>query len=122
MYFGKPVIATAFSGPEGFLTRTNPCIVGFRAKSIMLGDLYLNAGMGRLYQPGEIWAEPDLQQAAHWICWLADRPAERKRIGEKTRGTVRRSHSMSAVGTAIRSRITQIQTNDPWPRDRIVEQ
>ncbi len=108
MYFEKPVIATAFSGPEDFLTPSNSCMVGYRERTISPGDLYLNPGMGELYEVGKSWAEPDITQAARWMRLLAKRSEVRRTIGEEAGRTIRRSYSTLAAGTAIRNRLSDI--------------
>ncbi len=119
MYFRKPVIATAFSGPCDFMTPRNSCMVGYRPRTITAGDLYLNPGMERIYEPGRSWAEPDVGQAARWMRWLAARPTERRRIGGVAHETVRTLFSSVTVGTAIRSRLKQIAaTSDSSSRGR----
>ena len=109
MFFEKPVIATAFSGPEDFLTPLNSCRLGYRQRPIMPGDLYLNPGMEALYQTGKTWAEPDVGQAAKWMRRLASRPEERRRIGIRAGRTIRASFSSLAVGTAVRNRLAHLR-------------
>ena len=111
MYFEKAVIATAFSGPEDFLTPTNSCMVGYHPRTIMPGDLYLNPGMETIYEDGKTWAEPDIQQAARWMQLLADQPCERRRMGAQAGRTIRDSFSALTVGTAICSRLRQVQAS-----------
>ncbi len=108
MFFGKPVVATAFSGPEDFLTTTNSCMVGYRARTIGIGDLYLNPGMDLVYEVGKTWAEPDVVQAARWMQRLAARPDERRRIGHEATETIHQMYNALTVGSAIRSRLRQI--------------
>lgn len=115
MYFRKPVIATAFSGPCDFLTPTNSCMVGYRRRTITAGDLYLNPGMELVYQPGMSWAEPDTGQAAGWMRWLAAQPSERQRIGDRAHETIRRSFSSLSVGSAVRARLKQISAGRVSP-------
>ena len=64
MYFGKPVIATAYSGNMDFMTLANSCPVGYRMARIDLGDLRFNRLTEAVYRPGEWWADPDLDEAA----------------------------------------------------------
>ncbi len=108
MFFEKPVIATAFSGPEDFLTPVNSCMLGYRPRTILGGDLYLNPGMEALYQTGKMWAEPDVVQAAKWMRRLASRPEERRRIGIQAGRTIRTSFSSLAVGAAVRNRLSAL--------------
>jgi glycosyltransferase involved in cell wall biosynthesis len=109
MYFEKPVIATAFSGPVDFVNPANSCMVGYRERTISKGDLYLNPGMHMLYEDGRSWAEPDVAQAAQWMRLLARRPEMRRRIGEQAGRTIRQMYSTLAAGTAIRDRLSRIR-------------
>jgi glycosyltransferase involved in cell wall biosynthesis len=109
MFFGKPVVATAFSGPEDFLTTTNSCMVGYRARTIGTGDVYLNPGM-EVYEVGKTWAEPDVVQAARWMQRLAARPDDRRRIGQEAAESIHQKYSSLTAGSAVRSRLRQIKT------------
>jgi glycosyltransferase involved in cell wall biosynthesis len=109
MFFGKPVVATAFSGPEDFLTPTNSCMVGYRPRTIGTGDIYLNPGM-EVYEVGKTWAEPDLVQAARWMQGLAARPDDRRRIGHRATEAIHRKYNSLTAGSAIRSRLRQIES------------
>ena len=108
MYFEKPAITTAFSGPEDFLNPANSCMVGYRQRTISKGDLYLNPGMDMLYEDGKSWADPDVAQAGRWMSLLAGRPEVRRRIGQEAGRTIRRMYSTLAAGTAIRDRLSRI--------------
>ena len=108
MYFEKPAITTAFSGPGDFVNPANSCTVGYRERTISKGDLYLNPGMEMLYEEGRSWAEPDVSQAAQWMNLLARRPEIRRRIGQQAGRTIRRMYSTLAAGTAIRDRLSRI--------------
>ena len=109
MYFGRPVIATAYSGPVDFLTQTNSCMVGYETRVIAPGDLYLNPGMEQIYQSGHRWVEPDVGQASRWMKLLAHRPEQRAQRGMRGSETIRRSFNSVTVGSAIRNRLIALR-------------
>lgn len=102
MYLGKPVIATHWSGNVDFMDEDNSLPVGYR-----LVELSESVGP---YEKGQIWAEPDLQEAAQRMRELADSPHLAKQIGERAAQTIRQNYSPQRVGEMLAQRIRTIAT------------
>jgi glycosyltransferase involved in cell wall biosynthesis len=109
MFLGKPVIATAYSGNMDFTTAANSCLVGFTLRPIEESDHRHHPRAGTVYEPGLLWAEPDIAQAARWMRFLYDFPAERGRIGSAGAATVRNRYRPDLVGRAIAHRLDAIR-------------
>ncbi len=112
MALGKPVIATGYSGNEDFLRPGLGFPVGYRLVPIRrtIGP----------YERGAIWADPDLADAARWMRWVRDNPADAARVGDAARDEIRRSWSISASSRPLRERFDRLLENrvSPLPRDQ----
>jgi len=108
MYFGKPVIATGYSGNLDFMNASNSCLVGYRMRPIALGDLRMNPGAQHVYAPGHLWAEPDIVDAARWMRYLWQHPRRRATLGAEASETVRSRYHSTAVGARLRARLAQL--------------
>ncbi|MFQ5699347.1 MAG: glycosyltransferase, partial [Myxococcota bacterium] len=81
MLLGTPVIATRWSGNLEFMTECNSCLVGYELAP-------LRGATHRAYDPRYlgfegVWAEPRIDEAAHWMALLADDRDLRERIGKR---------------------------------------
>lgn len=103
MYLGKPVIGTAYSGNMEFMNIENACLVKFRLIPVAAGDYP--------YHSGQVWAEPDITEAAAWMLRLADEPELCVEIGHHAAAYMRKFHSREVMGQAIRTRITEISNS-----------
>ena len=108
MYFARPVLATANSGNMDFMTTANSSLVGYSSRVIEESDLVDTPRALVLYEPGNLWAEPDLDDAARQMKWLADNPSERRRLGDRAASDIRRGYSTAAAGLAMRERLHEI--------------
>lgn len=77
MSFGKPVIATAYSGNLDFMNANNSYLVQYE-------PVELEQDYGP-YKKGNVWAEPDLEHAARLMRYVYENQPEAKAIGEKGR-------------------------------------
>ena len=100
MALAKPVVATGYSGNEDFLRPGLGFPVGYRLVPIRrtIGP----------YEKGAIWAEPDLADAARWMRWVRDHPADAARVGAAARDEIRRSWSVQAASRGLRERLDRI--------------
>jgi hypothetical protein len=57
------------------------------------------------YHAGEQWAEPDLDYTAHLMSRVVEDPADRARVGERARDTIRCRFSPEAAGHRYRQRL-----------------
>jgi len=100
MLMGKPVIATAYSGNLDFMTPRDSLLVG--------RDL---VPMERDYPPykqGWLWAEPSLDEAAHWMRWVYQRRDDALDLGKRAREAARLALSMRAAGERMARRLQEI--------------
>jgi glycosyltransferase involved in cell wall biosynthesis len=108
MFHGKPVIATGYSGNMDFTTGDNSCLVGYSLRPIVEADHRYHPAAATVYQPGLLWAEPDVAQAARWMRFLYDDPDARRRIGRAGARTVRSRYRPDVVGRAIADRLAAV--------------
>jgi glycosyltransferase involved in cell wall biosynthesis len=86
MTLGRPVIATGWSGNMDFMTPENSCLVGYRLERIRSPH---SAYAAELARPEQVWAEPDIDEAAAWMRRLAGDPSLRTALGERAAQTMR---------------------------------
>lgn len=101
MSLAKPAIITNWSGNVDYMTADNSIAIDYEL--VKLGQDY---GPYKAYQS---WAEPDLEQAAHWMKKLFSDPALGLRLGQAAQQTIASLYSAEVVGTQIRDRIEQIR-------------
>jgi len=99
MYFGKPVIATDYSGNLDFMTAENSFLVPQTA-----GPIGPDA---EPYPPEGEWAEPDLEHAAAVMRVVVADPAEATRRGRRGAIEIRTTHSPEAAAASIEARIAE---------------
>jgi glycosyltransferase involved in cell wall biosynthesis len=109
MCLGKPVIVTAYSGNMDYTTRCNSCLVGYTLRPIDESDHRLTPHGREVYEPGLIWAEPNIGQAARWMRYLYDHPEERARIGRAGSATVRNRFNPGTIANLVANRLVEIQ-------------
>lgn len=103
MAFGKPVIATNYSGNTDFLNEENGFPVDFK-----LVELEKDYGP---YMKGSVWAEPDIDHAAAQMRLVLENEEVRKRHAAKARGYIDTNLNPGAVGEKIRNRLRRIRGN-----------
>ena len=100
MALGKPVIMTYWSGNTDMMTGKN-CI-GIEYKLVKIEQ---DQGP---YKKGEIWAEPDLNQAVDSMRLLFDNSDICQQIGVEARQTIKNLYSPEIVGKKIAQRVREI--------------
>jgi glycosyltransferase involved in cell wall biosynthesis len=113
MLLGKPVITTAYSGNTDFTTRANSCLVGYTLRPIDESDHRLTPHGREVYEPGLMWAEPNIGQAARWMRYLYDHPEERARIGRAGAVTIRKRFNPETIANIVADRLVQIRREAP---------
>ena len=108
MYFGRPVIATANSGNMDFMTAANSCLVGYTSMVVHRNELSDNPTAMTLYQPGNLWVDPSVSEAARLMRWLFENPQQRTRLGQRASADIRASYSSQAAGRAMRRRLEEV--------------
>jgi glycosyltransferase involved in cell wall biosynthesis/2-polyprenyl-3-methyl-5-hydroxy-6-metoxy-1,4-benzoquinol methylase len=101
MYFGKPVIATAYSGNLDFMTEGNSFLVPHTMVEI--------GPDANPYPPDKQWAEPDLDRAAALMRQVFENPETAALRAQRAAEDIRRSHSPEAAGDAIKRRIDEVK-------------
>jgi glycosyltransferase involved in cell wall biosynthesis/SAM-dependent methyltransferase len=101
MYFGRPVIATAYSGNLDFMTEENSYLVAH--SMVKIGR---NAGP---YPAKAEWAEPDLEHAATLMKQVFEKPEAATERGLRAAADIRRTHSPRAAGELLEARVTEVR-------------
>jgi glycosyltransferase involved in cell wall biosynthesis/SAM-dependent methyltransferase len=99
MYFGKPVIATAYSGNLDFMTAQNSFLVAAPATKIGPG--------AAPYDPQAWWADPDLDFAARTMRDVVNDPAIREERARRGATDIRLTHSPEAAADWLETRIAE---------------
>lgn len=100
MYLGKPVIGTAYSGNLEFMDRDNALLVDYRLVAVEEGQYP--------HWQDQLWAEPDVAQAASHMAALLDEPEFGRRLGRRAAHRVRRQLSYRAAGLRFVERLTPV--------------
>ncbi len=100
MSWGRPVVATGWSGNLDYMTEENSYLVPWRAGSVPEGSYNL--------PPGSMWADPDVDAAAGILrhIWLHQEEARER--GERGRSSIRATHGIEAAAAVARARFERI--------------
>jgi len=101
MSLAKPAIITNWSGSVDYMTPDNSIAIDYE-----LVKLAQDYGP---YKAHQHWAEPDLDQASHWMKKLVADPSLGPRLGHQAQQTILSLYSPSTVGLQIRARLEQIR-------------
>lgn len=100
MYFGKPVIATGYSGNLDFMTAENSYLVDYELERI---------GEGAAPYPKDArWAEPRIEHAAELMRQVFEEREEAERKGKRAAAAIRSSHSPEAAGEVLEERLAEL--------------
>lgn len=100
MYFGKPVIATGYSGNLEFMSERNSYLVGYTTTDV---------GQGRFPYPyNAVWAEPDVEHAIRLMRQVFDDRDAARAVGERAARDIREAHSLDAAGRSMEERLAEI--------------
>jgi len=97
MYFGRPTIATGYSGNLDFMTEENSYLVPYELTEI--------GPDANPYPEDKEWAEPDIERAAALMREVFEHPEEAAARGQRAAADIRRAHSPQAAAEAIMARI-----------------
>jgi glycosyltransferase involved in cell wall biosynthesis len=100
MMLRKPVIATGYSGNVDFTNPMTACTVDYTLTPVGPNEYP--------YPEGQMWADPDVGQAAWYMRKLASDPAYGARLGRRARAFVHAQHGVEAVGRRYRARLEEI--------------
>lgn len=100
MSLGKPVIGTGYSGNMEFMNPGNSCVVSYRLVDVKPGEYP--------YPEGQVWADPDLDEAAYYLRRLVDEPSFAQALGRRAREHMAREFNANAVGARIAGELRRI--------------
>lgn len=100
MYYGKPVIATNYSGNIDFMNAENTFPIDYE-----ITNLPETSGV---YKKGTCWAEPDIDKAAEAMRFVYEQKAAAMEIGERAARDIRKQLAPLTIGRQIRSRLLEI--------------
>lgn len=100
MFFGKPAIATGWSGNMEYMTTENSFPIRYKLVPVREGEYWLFED--------QVWAEADSDHAAEVLVRLIDDPDHGRRIGERARDHMLRNFSDAVLGLAYRERLLAI--------------
>jgi glycosyltransferase involved in cell wall biosynthesis len=101
MAFGKPVIATGYSGNTEFMTPENSYLCSYG---------YCRIGEGsEPYSAESRWADPNLEEAARFMREVYEAPEAANARGSQAADDIWRYHSAQVAGKAISDRIRAIR-------------
>ncbi|MCF8567862.1 glycosyltransferase family 4 protein [Alicyclobacillus tolerans] len=99
MFLGKPVIATAYSGNMDFMNENASFPVRYRLINLQEGDYP--------HWQDQVWADPDIEQAAYYMDKLVNDPEMGRNIGKRARQIIRK-FGYHASGLRYLSRLRSI--------------
>lgn len=100
MYFGKPVIATNWSGNTDFMNKENSCLVGYKLEQI-------GEDVGP-YQFWQRWAQADVVEAAAYMGRLKEDQEYYSRIAKRAYLTMKEEYSPAVCGLKMKRRIEEV--------------
>lgn len=109
MALGKPVVTTAWSGNMDFTDSDCACLVPFTLIPLEPGSQYHALSQG----VAQVWAEPSVPDAIHWMRRLDASPELRNEIGERGRIAVTRFVEEAGKGTVFLEAISRFRRTFP---------
>jgi glycosyltransferase involved in cell wall biosynthesis len=100
MFFGKPAVATGWSGNMEYMKSGVSFPVDYRLVAVDAGDYPHGAN--------QVWAEPDVGHAAQILVRLVDDPSYARAVGERAGTHMRTHYSDVALGRRYRARLEAI--------------
>ena len=101
MSFGKPVIATGYSGNLDFMTPDTSYLVPWVWGKVPPGC--------QPYPAGVRWAEPDLAAAVELMREVYERRSESARLGERAKAHVLHNHGLDVSAAFVTERVMRAQ-------------
>lgn len=97
MYYGKPVIATAYSANIDYMNVGNSYLVDY--------DLVATEESYGCYPKGSIWADANVDRAAGLMRHVFENQEQAKAIGQRASEDVKQNLSPKAVGQKMKERL-----------------
>ncbi len=102
MALGKPVIATAYSGNMEFMTPANSFLTGYRV-------IPIDGDYGP-YRRDDVWAEPDVEQAAAHMRAIVELPEHAGHVGARAAQDIAHEFNPVAVGKRMAARLQHLKS------------
>jgi glycosyltransferase involved in cell wall biosynthesis len=100
MRLGKPVIATGYSGNMDFTREQNACLVGYHLVPVRQGEYP--------HRTRQVWAEPNVDEAAEHMWRTFSDPTFRARIATAGQQFIEREFSRQVAGQQVGDRLKEI--------------
>ena len=100
MAYGKPVIATGYSGNLDFMNSENSILIPWQREKVGLG--------GEGYPSESTWANPDLHRCSIAMRELWMNPSFAHELGVRARQSLESDFSFVATGKRMANRLNQI--------------
>ncbi|MCI8773029.1 MAG: glycosyltransferase [Lachnospiraceae bacterium] len=100
MFYGKPVIATAWSGNMDFMTEDTACLVDFDMVSV-------GEDIGP-YEAWQKWADPSVEQAAEYMKKLVSDKSYYEAVSVAAKAFIRNDFTPSVCGARMKKRLDEI--------------
>lgn len=100
MFYGKPVIASAYSANMEFMNFSNSFPVKY--------ELVTTTEDYGAYPKGSVWAEPDIDHASYLMKYVFENYQEAQQIGARATKDIRSLLSPQSVGIKIKNRLELI--------------
>jgi glycosyltransferase involved in cell wall biosynthesis len=101
MYFGKAVIGTNFSGSRCFLNERTGYPVPFTLRNVEPHEYP--------YSSGQVWAEPNIAEAAALMRKVLDEPEDAARRAAEGQKFVEANFSRNAIGRVMKLRLREVR-------------
>jgi glycosyltransferase involved in cell wall biosynthesis len=101
MAFGKPAIATGYSGNLEFMNGESSYLVPFTEST-------LDDAVGP-YPAGTVWADPDLDEAARLMRHVVENPEEARERGRRGKAAVEEHQSLERASQFLADRLPQLE-------------
>ena len=100
MLLGKPVITTGYSGNMDFTTTATALLVDYKLVPVQPGDYP--------FSHGEMWAEPNVQQACDYMLDLVKDSTFAKSLAQKGQELIRTSFSTTTMGDRYKKHLSSL--------------
>lgn len=105
MAYGKPVIATGYSGNLTFMDNTNSYLVGYGLTPVPPGSAN--------YPAGALWADPDVDAAAEAMRRVVAHPEEAAERARRGHDAIVQGHSLGRLAQFVSARLEEIDRMPP---------
>jgi ADP-heptose:LPS heptosyltransferase/glycosyltransferase involved in cell wall biosynthesis/SAM-dependent methyltransferase len=109
---GKPVLATAYSGPLDYLDAKHHWLVRARPAPVAQPYAY--------YHPSMRWAEPDLEHAIEGMRWIATHRAAAREAATRAATRLQEEFSAERIGIAAKARLLELLAKSDRARAQAV--